>query len=47
MGCVGGHKVLVTVDLRAEPTVNQKLFVEQSRGLDRRQRLSLLGTAHI
>jgi hypothetical protein len=38
MGCVGGHKALVTVDLRAEPPVYQKLIVEHSRGLDRRQR---------
>ena len=39
--------VLMTVDLRTEPPVYQKLLVEHSRGLDRRQRLSLIGAKHL
>jgi len=39
MGCVGGHRELVTVDLPAERPVYQMLLVQRSRGLDRRQNL--------
>jgi hypothetical protein len=47
MGCLEGHMVLVTVHLRVNPPVYQNLLVEQSRGLDKRQWLSLLGTTHL
>ena len=44
MRCVRGHKALMTVDLLAERPVYQTLLVQRSRGLDRRQILSLICT---